>query len=435
MHLSRRFTPTFASMTILAKYLIVGLALCLTAACAQKQDKPQLMSKREPSAAEVILGAEIYRLDRKLQNCLSSGPITITAFPSERSTGGLHDFYSDGDDWWPESNEPDLASSANGDPEENVNFVSHREALIRFSNIVATLTSAYLISGNNQYTDKAAQHLKAWFVDPATRMNPSLRYARTIGGSDNDGIHIMDTIHLTEIARSVKVLSAYKSLKISDERAIREWFGDYLTWLTTHPFGTQARDADDDTTALAWAIQVAAIADLLNNQDQLAQIRNNFKRRFVGKMMAFDGSLQARPYGRQLFVLDSMATVAQIASVEDDDLWRYQAEDGRGMARAVEHMLPYLSKKTLSKNTLSSLPQSAASEDELPVRRSSLAFAALAYTDRSYLDLWQPLQADPKESRVLRKLPVRHPLLWLPNNLPQAVEEVEVATNTATLVQ
>src|SRR4051812_18834079 len=32
---------------------------------------------------------------------LNQAPQTPTAFPAPRSTGGLHDFFSEGDYWWP----------------------------------------------------------------------------------------------------------------------------------------------------------------------------------------------------------------------------------------------------------------------------------------------------------------------------------------------
>lgn len=34
---------------------------------------------------------------------LQQQPVTITAEQSERSAGGKHDFYSEGDYWWPDS--------------------------------------------------------------------------------------------------------------------------------------------------------------------------------------------------------------------------------------------------------------------------------------------------------------------------------------------
>ena len=51
--------------------------------------------------------------------------------------------------------------------------------------------------------------------------------------------------------------------------------------------------------------------------------------------------------------------------------------------------------------------------DEWPVRHPSLLFAGLHFGDRTYLDTWQALEADPKTFEVLRNLPLRHPLLWV----------------------
>jgi hypothetical protein len=50
-------------------------------------------------------------------------------------------------------------------------------------------------------------HLKAWFVDSATMMNPSLQYAQAVKGlftGRNYGI--IDTIHFMEVAQGVIVM-------------------------------------------------------------------------------------------------------------------------------------------------------------------------------------------------------------------------------------
>ena len=44
------------------------------------------------------------------------------------------------------------------------------------------LAAAYKITGERKYADHAAAHLRAWFIDEATRMNPNLQYAQAIQG-------------------------------------------------------------------------------------------------------------------------------------------------------------------------------------------------------------------------------------------------------------
>jgi hypothetical protein len=43
------------------------------------------------------------------QRFLTAPPVTITAFPARRSAGGSHDFFSEGDYWWPDP-QPDYLS-------------------------------------------------------------------------------------------------------------------------------------------------------------------------------------------------------------------------------------------------------------------------------------------------------------------------------------
>ena len=62
------------------------------------------------------------------------------------------------------------------------NFVAHRHAMIRLSQIVGALASAYKITGDDKYVRHALKHCKAWFVDTATMMNPHLLYAQAIKG-------------------------------------------------------------------------------------------------------------------------------------------------------------------------------------------------------------------------------------------------------------
>ena len=48
-----------------------------------------------------------------------------------------------------------------------------------------------------------------------------------------------------------------------------------------------------------------------------------------------------------------------------------------------------------------------------PVRQPALFFAAVAYGDQGYLDLFESLPADPTEQEVLRNVPIRQPELWV----------------------
>jgi hypothetical protein len=134
--------------------------------------------------ARVIAAADRY---------LNEKPVTITASGSPRSAGGRHDFFSEGDYWWPDPKDPNGPYIQRDGMSNPDNFVEHRRALMRFSVQVPALTAAWMITRKKAYADKAAEHLRAWFINADTRMNPNLQYAQAIHGiTTGRGIGIID---------------------------------------------------------------------------------------------------------------------------------------------------------------------------------------------------------------------------------------------------
>ena len=146
---------------------------------------------------------------KRADAALESVPMTVTATRAERSAGGIHDFYSEGDYWWENPQNP-AGPFIRRDGETNPdNFTAHRHAMIRFSQLVGDLTSAWILTGDKKYTDAAMRHIRAWFIDQKTMMNPNLLYAQAIKGiATGRGIGIIDTIHLIEVAQSLRLMEA-----------------------------------------------------------------------------------------------------------------------------------------------------------------------------------------------------------------------------------
>src|SRR4029450_11807317 len=145
---------------------------------------------------------ERARVLKAANQYLKEQPITITASTSPRSAGGVHDFFSEGDYWWPDPANPDGPYIQRDGMSNPDNFVDHRRYLMRLSVQVPALAAAWKITRDKRYARSAARHLRAWFIDESTRMNPNLQYAQAIHGRfTGRGIGIIDTIHLVEVAR------------------------------------------------------------------------------------------------------------------------------------------------------------------------------------------------------------------------------------------
>jgi len=358
------------------------------------------------------------RILKKAESYLEEIPRTVTKDLCERSQGGPHDYYSEGDYWWPNPEDPNgpyIRRDGETNPEL---FYAHRKSMVRLSEIIGTLTSAYLITGEERYAAHAVKHLNAWFVDPKTRMNPCLLYAQAIPGRcSGRGIGIIDTLHLVEVARGAKLLCDSPSFPSEDQTKVRAWFRDYLTWMNTHEYGKKEK-VHHNNHGVCWSLQAATFADFVCDKEILEWICNQFKTVYLANMMDERGGFpkelgRTKPYCYSLFMIDAMAGVAQIASSAEDNLWSFELPDGRGMKLGMEFIVPYIKDKSTWP-----LKPDVMWWDKWPVRQPSLLFAGLHFNKHEYLSVWEKLEADPQTFEVLRNLPLRHPLLWITKNKP-----------------
>ena len=360
-----------------------------------------------------VAGFDRARVLKAADQYLKEEPITITAATSPRSAGGVHDFFSEGDYWWPDPQNPDGPYIQRDGMSNPNNFVDHRRYLMRLSVQVPALVAAWKLTKDPRYAKHAVKHLRAWFIDEKTRINPNLQYAQAIHGRfTGRGIGVIDTIHLVEVARAVEVLKDSPSLNMSDLGGIIQWFADYVRWLTTSKNGTDERDAKNNH-GTCWVMQVAAFAQLVGNEELLAYCRNRFKTVLVPNQIAVDGRFpeelrRTKPYGYSLFNLDAMATICQILSTPQDDLWTFELPDGRGIGKALTYMYPYIKDKKSWP-----LKRDVMYDADWPMRQVSLLFGGLALDRRQYVTLWETLPADSSVEEVIRNFFVRQPVLWV----------------------
>ncbi|MDB4893530.1 MAG: Alginate lyase [Gemmatimonadetes bacterium] len=371
----------------------------------------------QPISAQItrnqLISVERHRVLEQADRYLREQPVTITDVRAERSAGGVHDFYSEGDYWWPDpsdSTKPYIRRDGETNP---ANFEAHRNAMRRLSQIVPALVAAYEITGDGRYARQAIAHLRAWFVDADTRMNPSMLYAQAIKGvATGRGIGIIDTIHLVEVAQAALELEQLGALNDPTLTATKNWFRSYVEWMTTHKYGIEERDNGNNHSA-AWALQVAAFARFTGDSAKLAEMRTMFREKLIPGQMAADGSFpkelaRTKPYGYSLFQLDVMGMLAEVLSTPRENMWTYETPDGRGMRKAMAYMVPFIKDKRRW-----SLKPDVMYFDAWPVRHPSLLFGGLALGEPSYIALWKTLDADPSVDEVIRNNPVRQPVLWV----------------------
>jgi hypothetical protein len=284
--------------------------------------------------------------------------------------------------------------------------------MIRLSRIVGALASAYKLTGDSKYVIHASKHCNAWFVNDSTKMNPNLLYAQAIKGRfTGRGIGIIDTIQLMEVVQGLLTMQSSKAMDQQSLAAIRRWFEKYIEWLTTHKYGRDEMNAENNH-GTCWAMQVAAFAKFAGNEKMMDFCSNRYKNVLLPNQMAADGSFpretrRTKPYGYSIFNLDAMATLCQVLSTKENNLWEYETSDGRSIKKGIAFLYPYIVDKTkwpFQKDVMY--------WDEWPVAQPFLVFGAMAYNDKEYLYTWKQLEHNPQVDEVIRNLPVRNPLIW-----------------------
>jgi hypothetical protein len=368
------------------------------------------------SSSKMAFNLNEIERTRVLQNAelnLNELPVTVTNSYCARSTGNQHDFYSEGDYWWPDEKNPDGPYIRKDGFTNPANFTAHREALIRFSQISGALASAYVLTSDEKYAQQLVFHLKAWFVNQDTKMTPNLLYAQAIKGvATGRGIGIIDTVHLVEVTKAIAAIENSKSLSKDDLATIKLWFSNYLNWITTHEYGISERD-NGNNHSVCWTMQVAAFAALIQDEKTMDFCRNFYKTTLLQNQMDKDGSFplelkRTKPYGYSLFNLDAMSSICQILSTKKENLFAYTTTDGRNIELGLKFMFPYIENKSLWP-----YQHDVMYWDEWPVRQSSLLFGGLAFNNKKYTALWKSLKSNYTTPEIIRNMPVRYPILWV----------------------
>lgn len=338
-------------------------------------------------------------------------PVTITEETSSRSAGGKHDFFSEGDYWWENPVSPDSPYIQRDGMSNPNNFTAHRKAMMRFSQIAGILASAYILEHKKEYAEQAFKHYEAWFLHEETLMNPALLYAQAIKGRvTGRGIGIIDMIQMIEVAQSLRVIEKALPDKREEIKGVKNWFERYLTWVTTHPYGIDERNAKNNH-GTCWVMQVAAFATLTGNQALLDTCVHRFRTILLPRQMDERGAFpleiaRTKPFVYSLFHLDAMATICHILAKRN--LWYFSLPDGRTMKRGIHFLYPYVADKRqwpFGKDVMY--------WEEWPVAHPFLLFGAMAFKNKSWLQTWGNLNRFPEVEEVLRNLPIRNPLIWL----------------------
>lgn len=266
-------------------------------------------------------------------------------------SGDKHDYMSMGPYWWPDENrpngEPYIRRDGEVNPERNGDAFDATR-MDRMAKAVEALSLAYYFSDDRRYAMKAAELVRAWFLDPATRMNPNARFAQGVPGrTPGRGAGVLDTTRLTRVVEGVGLIAPARVLTAEELTGLERWFSDYTTWMMTSPTGKEERDASNNH-GLWYDFQLAHFALFAGRDDVARNVIEQVPAQRLAKQIEPDGKMpreleRTRAYHYTIYALRAAASLADLARCVQVDLWR-----GAGASRfqaALNYIVPYVGRE------------------------------------------------------------------------------------------
>src|SRR4029077_133664 len=176
------------------------------------------------------------------KKALTSKPVSVMDKQQVPPSGDKRDYISQAPYFWKDASGHYVRRDGERNPESGKDSDAGRVGKL-CSNTHA-LAMAFYFTGDEAYAAHAAELLRVWFLNPATRMNPNLNYGQGIPGEvDGRPMGIIGTRGFVQLVAALGLLNDSKSWTSADQQGMIAWMTQYLDWLQTSKIGTGEGDA------------------------------------------------------------------------------------------------------------------------------------------------------------------------------------------------
>lgn len=291
--------------------------------------------------------AALAALERDAAKALNAGPFSVLHKTNVPPSGDMHDYMSIAPYFWPDPAKPDGLPYIRRDGERNpASRTSDRRSLAEMIEAVETLSHAWYFTGAEHYAAKAKQLLRAWFLDPATRMNPNLEFGQAVPGVNTGrGIGLIETAGLAGVVDAIGLLADSEAWTETDQHGVEKWFGEFLGWMSESKHGRDEAAAKNNHGTW-YDVQIASFALFVGKPEIATNILQAAGAKRIARQIESDGRqplelARTKSWGYSTMNLRGLMSLAALGEHVNVDLWRYETPDGRSLRRALDYLTPF----------------------------------------------------------------------------------------------
>ncbi len=307
------------------------------------------LEQRYKAGDKTVVDA-VAQLDKSAKSELNSGPFSVVNKDATPPSGDKHDYMSQAPYFWPNPNTPDGLPYVSRDGERNPEILKfhNRPDMGRLSEAVETLGLAYYFTGDETYADKAAKLIRAWYLDPETKMNPNLEYAQFVPGANTGrgaGVLEGSTGGMPRVIDAIGLLAGSKAWTEADQNGMVDWFKKFIIWMRESKNG-KAEAAAKNNHGTHYDLQNTCYALFVGDQELAKKLVQEAGQKRIAVQIEPDGKqplelARTHAWGYSLMNLNALITLANLGEHVGVDLWSFKTDDGRSIRQAIDYLVPF----------------------------------------------------------------------------------------------
>lgn len=340
--------------------VFIGIFISLVAGCgsassglpnltvADFKDLQQTKNKIELKEKEAL--TYYSALMEAANEVLFKGPFSVVHKSATPPSGSKHDYMTWAPYFWPNPDTPDGLPYIRKDGEINPdtrNSHTDFEEKDQFFEALDVLGKAYYFSGDKKYAYKAQALIRVWFLDSETAMNPHLNYGQGIPGQvEGRAFGIIEFGGIRNVLATLEILQWGNVLDTQTNERFLKWLNTYSHWLQTSEIG-QMEATRGNNHGTTYDLQLCNILIYLGETEQIRNHLENVTKKRITQQIEADGRqphelARTKSFSYSVMNLKVFTKLAVLAKKLEVDLWNYESNEGAGIKKAFEFLMPYL---------------------------------------------------------------------------------------------